>query len=591
MARSQAEAFGRGRISFLRKDDSLETAEDHSSSEQEQDQDEDTVTDLSAHVQNSRESPEERQSFQLHSNQMSSLPNLNEHLHLNDVLNEGKDMDHDSHFHEDQPHIHHSTYHQDDDGQIHLRHGDHIYNSYHHSMSEQNNDQTDLRMNNQHSIQENSSSVTEHDQQIQRNIQDTHNLNSEISDKNNQCSVEDAHLNQLHQYSVSVSEGVLITIPHHRSSLIHHEPHNQSARDDDGHHQQTSNEGNGDILHLTHNSVSVQNEERMNDSHAQHHSLDEEMHLPHHQAIHRHSLSDCNDINIDPHMGNLHRSDSSAQDEEDNDNHSPNSSTITHLLQHRQLLQSHDDLQHELQVEQNPNHNQDQHASSLLQDKDISAHIIQHGRLSLDLSHNSSFPHIRSSASPRDFIPDRIGYPVSSLHSDFARTLSAINDSESNVDNLPLRNMLAPTAINYLTSNPSVIGQRDHLALDPGSLHAVSTPSITYHHLPEVADGAATPTSSPLYLPGVSSSSSKLLGISAYGRNHDANNVGSLMWSQVGEDIASKSSPLPVPTSSLLSRTSAGHVSSYVPDLSTWSGYDNVPQNVSLQLSQSGGSK
>lgn len=613
MARSKAELFGSGRPSCVRKNDNLERADDHSSSDQDQEGEEDTVTDLSSHVQNSRESPQRRQTFQLNSNQLSNLPNLNEHLHLNNEFTDDKEIDHNSHFQEEQHHIHHPQYHQDEEGNIHLRHGDHVYSSYHHSIHEQNEGQSDIRVNNHHdhvhSMQEDSASVSEQQQQMQRNIHENHNVNtvdhlSDISDKNNQCTVEETHINQLQQYSVSVSEGVLITIPHHRS-LIQHDSHNQS-REDITHHQQTSNEGvNGrpsHILQINHTSSSVQDEERINDSHVQNvqrHSISEsnsDIHMAHHQPMHRTSLTDCNDIAMDPHMGHLHRSDSAAtQDEDDNDNHSSNSSTITHLLQQRQLIQSHDTIQNELQqVDHNANdaqHSQEQ--SSLLQDKDLTAHIIHHStdlsipRLTLDLSHNSSYPHIRSP--PRDFIPDRLGYHVtSSLHSDFARTLSAINDPDSNVDNLPLRSMLGPTTMNYLTTNSSVIGQRD-LNLDTSNIHAVSTPSVTYHHLPEVVDSPVAPTSSPLYLPGVSTSaSSKLLGMNVYGRNHESNSVGSLMWSQMSEDIVPKSSPLSISTPGLLSRSNAGHVSSYVPDISTWSGYDNVPPN-SLQLSHAPG--
>lgn len=610
MARPKAELFGTGRLSSSRKNDNLERGEDYSSSDQDEEEDEETVTDLSSHVQNSRESPQKRQNFQLNSNQLSNLTNLNEDLHLNNEFGEDKDIDHNSHFEEEQNHIHHPQYHQDENGNIHVRHGDHVYNSYHHhSISGENEDQSDLRVTNHHdhvhSMHEDSGS-----EQKKRNVHENHNVNttdhlSDISDKNNQCTIEETHINQLQQYSVSVSEGVLITIPHHRT-LIQQDSQGQSG-EDNSHHQQTTNEPSNNrtsqVLQMNHNSSSVQDEERINDSHiqnAQHHPVTDsssDMHIPHHQTIHRHSLADCNEINMDPHMGHLHRSESAAlQDEDDDDNHSTGSSAITHMLQQRQLLQSHGSLQNELQqMDHNPNdvqHNQEQ--QTLLQDKDITAHIIHHStdlampRMTLDLSHNSSYPHIRSPS--REFIQDRLGYP-SSLHSDFSRTLSAINDTDANIDNLPLRNMLAPNTMNYLASNTSVLGHRD-LNLDTSNMNAVTTPSVTYHHLPDVVDNPVTPSSSPLYLPGVSTSSStKLLGMNVYGRNHETNSVGSLMWSPVGEDMASKSSPLSLSAPGLLSRSNAGHVSSYVPDISTWSGYDNVPQGTSLHISHTPGGK
>lgn len=608
MARSKAEVFGSGRLSCVRKNDSLEIAEEQSNSDPDEDIEEETVTDLSAPVPNSRESPQRGQTFQLNSEQLSNLSNI----HLNNDFNEDKDIDHISRIQKEQHQIHHPQYHQDEEGNIHLRHGDHIYNNYRHSMSEQNDDQSDLRINNHHnhahSMEDNSVSITEKQKQIQRHIHENQSNAvdhlTDISDKNNQCTVEETHINQLQQYSVSVSEGVLITIPHHRS-LIHHDSHDQ-LKEDVSHPQQTSNEGSNKshILQMNHSSNSAQDEERINDSrvqNVQHPSMDEngsDMRISHHQSIH--SLSDCNDINMDPHMDHLHRSDSAASlGENDNDNHSSNPSRITHLLQQRQLLQSHDSLPSELQqVHHNPNdvqHSQEQQ-SSLLPDKDMGAHIIHHStelpipRLTLDLSHNASYPHIRSPSN--QFMTDRLGYHVaSSLHSDFARTLSAINDSDSNVDNLPLRNMLAPTGINYLSPNSSVIGQRD-LNLESGNIHAVSTPSVTYHHLPEVADSPLPPSSSPFYLPGLSTpTSSKLLGMNVYGRNPENNSVGSLMWSQVNEDLVSKSSPLSMSTSGLLSRTNVGHVSSYVSDGSTWSGYDNIPQNASLQFSHTSGGR
>lgn len=617
MAKSKAENFSPERLSCERKnndniEENLENSEEYDSSDEEPES-EDRVTDLSSHVHNSKDSNEGRGSFQLNPMQLQTLPSLSERVHMNDVPNENKDHDH-SHFHDDQPHIHHPQYHQDEEGNIHLRHGDHVYTSYHHPIREQNDSESEPRMNNhqnsQSSIEDGSVSTSEQQHQIQRTMHENHTVNiadhlSDISDKNNECTVEETHINQLQQYSVSVSGGVLITIPHHRSSLIHQESHNQTR--DDVADQQPSTEDSNDqqshILQMNHTSSSVQEEERLTNQHIQnvpHHAIGgsgSDLHISHHQPIHTHSLSNCNDINMEHNMGQMHPSDSSAQDEEENDaqQHNNNASTITHLLQQRQLLQSHEGIHNNLQqVDHNRNdaqHNAEQQ-SSLLENKDITAHIIQHGtelnvpRLTLDLSHNSSYPHIRSPS--REFMVDRLGYHVNtSIHSDFARTLSAINDPDSNVDNLPLRSMLAPTAMNYLTSNSSVMGQRD-LGLDSGNLHAVSTPSITYHHLPEVVDSPVTPTSSPLYLPGVTSpSSSKMLGMNVYARNHEANNVGSLMWSQVTEDMAQKPSSLSLPSTALLTRTNAGHMSSYVSDMGTWSGYDNVPQ----QLSHAAGGK
>ncbi|XP_054723071.1 uncharacterized protein LOC129233016 isoform X1 [Uloborus diversus] len=433
------------------------------------------------------------------------------------------------------------------------------------------------------------------EQHVQNHLQGNNN-NADEDDhmskaqgKNNQCLLEDPHLNQAPHYSIADSLRIqqLINLQNHRSSILQHEASSRTNQEENGrHHSASSEEAPEHSPHILRTNHSVQEENGIDepDIHSmQRHTL-ESQDMKHAesngQEVQRHHLEDCNDS----HLRQLQPSnDSSAQDEEIIHGHPS-------LMQHRQLFQSPSELEHDLQpVDQNSEGNP-HHLPSVLEDKDISAHIMHHGgdhtphRLNLDLSgaaHNS-FPHIRSPASPRDFIPDRIPYHISMP--DFQRSLPSMNDADPHGEGLPLRNMLNSTTTNYLVNT----------IIDQGGLHAVSTPSVTYHHLPEATDSpSGASTSSPLYLSGVNTStaSSRLLSISPYGRTHDANNVGSLMWSQVNDELVSKSSPtsLTLAGTGILSRTSAGgHVSSYVSDL-PWSGYDNMSQNMSLQLPQASG--
>ncbi|KFM72207.1 GATA-binding factor 5-A, partial [Stegodyphus mimosarum] len=611
MARSQADAFDGENVSSERKVGDSEVSDDRSSPEQETDIKQESVRDLSTHLPKEKsradENVQKRQSYQLHSDQLTNLPNLGEHLHLNEVLHEDKELENNPQYQEEQPHIHHHhTFHSNSSAHV-MKHGEHVYDNY--RIVEHNNDPGDPSIpsigghhSNQISSPHAVDTFMEH-QHMQRHLHEARKDDDALLESQcTQCTVEESHLNHVHhQYSVAGNDTMehLINISNHRSSILHREQSNQ----DEHHHHRDCEEGDEQsphILQVGHHSVQEDNRVQENHIHnTQHHIMEEnrnDSRMSRHGTLQR--LSECDEINVDSHLSRLHQSANSSVLDENVESHSS-------LLQHRQLMQRESELDNEIQqIDHNQNDTQQHqhHSSSLLHEKDITAHIIQHGgdlstnRLNLDLScapHNSSFPHIRSPASPREF--DRLGYHLSTpLHADFGRSLSALNDSSDlAVDSLPLRNMLAPSAINYLTTSSGLVATRE-LGIDGGNLHAVSTPSITYHHLPDATDSPTAPsTSSPLYLTGVNTptAASKLLGISPYARSHDNNNVNSLMWSQVNEDLVSKSSPtLSIPSSSMLSRpNSSGHVSSYVPDLSTWSGYDNVPQNVSLQLSNSSG--
>ncbi|GIZ03023.1 hypothetical protein CEXT_14711 [Caerostris extrusa] len=575
MARSQSDAFNRERIPPERKEEESEVNEDRSGSDQEQKMKQEIPRDSSSNEV--RDSPDndskQKQSFPIPSDHFTTLTNMENPLRFNKFISTDKSLDHHSNFHDDQPHIHHPG----SSGHVHLRHGDHVYTNFHHSNSEHNNNDLEARS---------SSMNNHHEQSLHDNISLAHH---HIRDNNQ----DDSHLNHIqHQYSVTDSEGVthLINLPNHQSTMMHHNSQSLSPQDKSDHHRQTRDDENCDGHQMNHNFSPKDNQS--NESHVHNLTLaaaseknSSESQLVHQHVLHRQSMDTCNDINVDTHLVHLQQSgEPSIQDNNDVETHSS-------VLNHRQLLHSSSSLESDLQ---HINHDQDDthhQVVSLLHDKDLSADI-HHGdlshRLSLDLtsaSHNSSFPHIRSPASPQHFFAERLGY---TNLSEFGRPLSSLNDStDASVENLPLRSILATSS--YLQPT-SMVNQRD-LVLDPNGLHAVSTPSITYHHLPDNGDSSVTPTSSPLFCSGVntSSPSSKLLGLQAYGRSHDNNNVGSLMWSQVGDELVTKSSPLPLSMSgsSLLSRpNTSGHVSSYVSDLSTWPGYDNIPQNIQVQLAQ-----
>ncbi|GFU06830.1 uncharacterized protein NPIL_425531 [Nephila pilipes] len=587
MARSHSDVFNRERIPSEKKEEESESNVDRTSSDQEQRIKQEVPCNSPPPDEKGRESSEtdskQKQSSSTHPEHLTTLSNLGEHLHYNKYISGDKSVEHHSNFHDDQPHIHHPSTHQGNSGHIHLRHGDHVYSNFHHSNSEQNNNEMDAR----------SSSMNNH---YERTMHD--NISSlshqHIQNNNNHG---DTHLNHTqHQYSITDSEGVthLINLQNHQPAMIHQDSQNLSSHQKGKDPNQSRDEENCNqsprVHQMTHGSPK---DNQQNELHVHNLTLSaaeknsSESQLQHH-GMHRQTIDD---INVESHLMHLQQpSEASMQDNADVDAH-------TSVLHHRQLLHPtvlDSDLQH-IDHDQEDAHHQ---AVSLIHDKDMAADGIHHEdishRLSLDLSgtsHNSSFPHIRSPASPREFLVERLGY--SNLHSDFGRTLSTLNDSPNTaVENLPLRSIL--TTSNYLQPT-SMVSQRE-LGIDPNGLHAVTTPSITYHHLPENNDNSVTPTSSPLYCSAVNtpSSSSKLLGLSAYGRNHDVSNVGSLMWGQVSDDLGPKSSPLPlsIPGPAMLSRANtAGHVSSYVSDLSTWPGYDNVSQNMQMQLAHSTGGK
>ncbi|XP_055924322.1 GATA zinc finger domain-containing protein 7-like [Argiope bruennichi] len=584
MARSHSDVYNRERISSERKEEDAETNEDRSNNEQENAVKQEMNHDSSSGSEKMRESSDNdskhKEAFSAHSEHLATLTNMSEHLHYHKFISNDKSLDHHSNFRDEQPHIHHPPAHSGNSGHIHLRHGDHMYTNFHHSNSEQIKNDLDARsssMNShyEHSIQENIASLS----------------HQHIQNGNNQ---EDAHLSHIqHQYSITDSDGVthLINLQNHQPTMVHQESQNLSSHDKGDH--QTREEENHDLspqMHqMSHNSSPKDNEPHVHNlSLPNSEKNNPESQMAQQHALHRQSMDSCNDINVESHLVHLQQSDEpSMQDNADVDAHSS-------VLHHRQLLHSGTGLDSDLQ---HIDHDQDdaQHqAVPLIHDKDLSSEVIHHGtdlshRLSLDLSGTShnSFPHIRSPSSPRDIFVERLGY--TNLSSDFGRTLSNLNDSpDTAVENLPLRSILTTSTINYLQPTPMVT-QRD-LGIDPNGLHAVTNPSITYHHLPDSNDNPVTPTNSPLFCTGVNASSSKLLGLSAY-RNHDNNNVNSLMWGQVGEELVPKSSPLPlsISGSSMLSRASvSGHASSYVSDLSTWPGYDTA-QNIQVQLSHSAG--
>lgn len=584
MARSHSDVFSRERIPSEKKEEESEANVDRTSGDQERRIKQEVPGNSPSRDEKSRESPEsdskQKQSFSSHSEHLTTLSNLGEHLHYNKYISVDKSGEHHSNFHDDQPHIHHPSAHQGNSGHIHLRHGDHVYSNFHHSNSEQSNNEMDTR----------SSSINNHyEQTMHDNIS---SLAHQHIQNNNTHS--DTHLNHTqHQYSITDSEGVthLINLQNHQPAMIPQDSQNLSSHQKGKDHRDDENCNPSPRVHqMTHGSPkeTQQNELRVHNltlSAAEKNNPESQLQQ---HGIHRQTIDD---INVESHLVHLQQpGEASMQDNADISAH-------TSVLHHRQLLHSaalDSDLQH-IDHDHEDAHHQ---AVSLIHDKDMSTEGIHHEdlphRLSLDLSgtsHNSSFPHIRSPASPREFLVERLGY--SNLHSDFGRTFSTLNDSSDTAgENLPLRSILTTSNINYLQP-ASMVGQRE-LGIDPNGLHAVTTPSITYHHLPESNDNSVTPTSSPLYCSGVNtqSSSSKLLGLSAYGRNHDTGNVGSLMWGQVSDDLGPKSSPLPlsIPGPSMLSRANtSGHVSSYVSELSTWPGYDNVSQNVQMQLAHSAG--
>ncbi|GBO05804.1 hypothetical protein AVEN_11405-1 [Araneus ventricosus] len=586
MARSHSDVYNRERISSERKEEDSDANEDRSNKEQEvavkQEMNHDSSGSEKVRHSSDNDS-KHKDAFSVPSEHLATLTNMSEHLHYHKFISGDKSLEHHSNFRDEQPHIHHPSAHSGNPGHIHLRHGDHVYTNFHHSNSDQMKNELEARsssMNNhyEHSMQENITSLAH--QHIQNNNQD------------------DAHLSHIqHQYSITDSEGVthLINLQNHQPTMVHQDNRNLSPHDKGDH--QTREEENHDLsphMHqMSHNSSPKDSEPHVHNlslTNSEKNNPESQMAQQH--ALHRQSMDSCNDINVESHLAHLQQSDEpSMQDNADVDAHSS-------VLHHRQLLHSGAGLDSDLQQIDHDQDDAHHQAVSLIHDKDLSSEVIHHGtdlshRLSLDLSgpsHNSSFPHIRSPSSPRDIFVERLGY--TNLTSDFGRTLSNLNDSpDTAVENMPLRSILATSTINYLQPTP-MVGQRD-LGLDPNGLHAVTNPSITYHHLPEGNDNSTTPTSSPLFCSGVNTSSSKLLGLSAYGRNHDNNNVSSLMWGQVGDELVPKSSPLPlsISGSSMLSRASvSGHASSYVSDLSTWPGYD-AAQNIQVQLSHSSGGK
>lgn len=559
MARLQTETFDRESSPSERKEEDSDVTEERSSaSDQEQNEECEAFQD-SASQDSAEKTAKHKQSYSERSENLATLSNMGEHMHLHKYI----DAEHPANFNEGQPHIHEPIY---------LRHGEHLYAHYPHLIAEQDNVEMDLR-----------SPTMKNHYEIQHTVHETMAsvAHQHMQDRGNHC-VEDPQFSHIHhQYSITDSEGVthLIPIPNHHSSMLNTE--NPDPIEENNHHDVNDCDPSPHIRQVNHNSSPHGSEG--NESHTQNmNKKPDESEMARHHVLQQQTMDECNDLNGNTHL--VHLQPPGEQDNIDVESHT----SRTHMLHSATNLES--DLHH-MDHNQDDGHHQ---ASSLIHDKDMPSQIIQHGtdlshRLNLELpsaSHINSFPHIRGPPSPRDFISDRLGYHINhlntTLQSDYGRTLSNLNDNcDAPVDSLPLRSILTNSSINYLPSSPIV---------DPNSLHAVTTPSVTYHHLPEGNDSSAT-TSSPLFCPGANTSttSSKLLGLSPYGRSHDNNNVGSLMWGQIGEDVGQKQ--LSIPVSNMLSRTnSSGHVSSYVPDLGVWNGYDGS-QNVQMQLSHSSGGK
>ncbi|KAG8199320.1 hypothetical protein JTE90_011786 [Oedothorax gibbosus] len=565
MARLNSETFDRESSSSERKEDDSDATEERSSgSEREQNEESEAFRySNSGSLDMTDKASEHRQSFPSRAENFATLPNMGEHMHANKYLND----DHHQNYNEKQPHT---------NEQVYLRQSEHMYAHYPHSISEHNNVEIDLR-----------SSAMKNHYEIQNSVHETMNslAHQHIEDRNNHCQENQQFSQVHHQYTITDTDGVTHLIPisnHHANILdIEHPDQGRSLREVNNDNQHDVNESSPHIHQGNHNS-SPHNSEG-NESHAQNMSDNlDSSDIARHQVLQQHTMNACNDLNASAHL--VHLQTSGEQENIDVESH-----PSTHMLQSSPIIEN--DL-HRIEHDQTDGHHQ---SSSLIQDKDMSSQIIQHGtdlsqRLDLtSASHINSFPHIRSPPSPRDFLTDRLGYNINhlnqTLQQDLGRTLSNLNDPSMDPDqrissdNLPLRSILSNSSINYLPSSSLV---------NPNNLHAVTQPSVTYHHLPETNESSVT-TSSPLFCPGTNTSTSpKLLGLSPYGRSHDSNNVGSLMWGQIGEDVGPK--PMSIPISNMLSRTnSSGHVSSYVPDLSAWNGYENVSQNMQMQLSHSSG--
>nr|USC30014.1 pannier-like 2 GATA456 [Acanthoscurria geniculata] len=357
--------------------------------------------------------------------------------------------------------------------------------------------------------------------------------------------------------------------PHH-----HHQEHLFSADDNQPNHIHIQHEDqHHHHHHSTHHSHPHQNILMHSSNfhsalHEQQQQHDEDSAIPNHMNDDNHHLSHLEDVagegaetaQMHPHISHqphhLHASHHHLQDQDDPTN-------------------SHNALQH--------------HTRDILHhaEKELQAHMDSPGedpRISLDLPEvHGSFPHIRSPTSPRDYIQDRLA--TYTLPSDY-RTLASINSSDpQTIESSPLRNMLFPS-MGYLSSSP-LTSQRD-IGVD-SALHTVSTPSVTYHHLPVASESPVSQSvASSLYVPTVSTPS-KLLGLSSYGRIHEHPSSGaghSLMWSQLSEDLSPKTQMSPSSSSVLSRNATVGHSSSYVSqDISSW-GYDPSSANMTaLQLS------
>lgn len=214
-------------------------------------------------------------------------------------------------------------------------------------------------------------------------------------------------------------------------------------------------------------------------------------------------------------------------------------------------------------------------------------------RLNLELcgpSQSTLFPHIRSSALSKEYAA-QCKLNDCSFQSDLNRPLASIgNSADGGMDTLPLRNILVPgAAATYLPTSAGFATQdgmdADHLQVAPST----TSSSVTYHHL----SGTETvSTAGQIFMPVSTNATTKVLGFSPYGRGHEIVSTPSgpsLMWSQVSDDIAGKSSPvgLTLSQSTVLTKTGpTGQISAaYVgPEVAGWNPYDGNSQGVTLHV-------
>ncbi|XP_042901571.1 uncharacterized protein [Parasteatoda tepidariorum] len=554
-------------LSSDKKDDDSD-ADDHYNNIKEQSKDHGLQKEASSEVDNNGSTSEndtsQRHPFWVNSDHYKTASDIEDHMYIGKYLGGSKSYDQHTNFHDQQPHIHHHTFHTSQ--HIHFRHAEYSYSP---AISENDDGDSHCRVSPMGCVIGENRGDSNAQEEIHHPLGPQSSLHEDLPKIQSKNNHEVNELNSIHQFPITDNENVnhMVNIHAHRTSILHNDMHTLN-NEQKSHHGSENHE-------IVRNSPTSDNENMQNCSENFNSTLSNnlEARLPHNHEYHRVEHTECSDdLNVEAHITHLHQ----AEDLHDNaDVH-----TNVSFQQHRQLLQTGSVLDND----------ENNHKEEVQRDKNAQAHIIQHGgdlsqRLNLDLSdapHSSSFPHIRSPTSPREFMSERLGnYLNASLHPEFGRTLSTMAEAgDSSVDTLPLRSILASSNLSYLNSAPIPAG------MESSNLHVVPSPSITYHHLPDICDNGSTTNTGTLLggAANASTSTTKLLSMSPYVRNHDAS-VNSLMWSQVTDDLVSKTSPLPpISSSSLLSRVSAsGHVSSYV-DLGTWSGYENLPQNIAVQL-------